>query len=115
MTQKEILNVIKTEMSTNADVVKYCEGAIAALDRKNEKARERAAAKRAAGDAITNVLMDVLTNSPQTLDEIASKIADATPNKVASRITPFVNAGTVTKTVVRDGKKRTTVYALNEA
>ena len=113
MTQKEILTLIKTEMSANADVVTFCDNMINSLDKKNEKARERAAAKRAAGDEISNALMDVITNSPQTLAEIASQIPGATPNKVTARITPLVADGTITKTVVKDGKKRTTVYSKN--
>lgn len=111
MTQKEILNVIKTEMSANADVVNFCDKMLVALDKKNEKARERAAAKRV-DDPITNAILGVLTSSPQTLAEIAAQIPDSTPNKVSARIGSFVDDGTVTKTVARDGKKRTTVYSL---
>lgn len=111
MTQKEILNVIKTKMADNTDVVNYCDKALAALDKKNEQARKRTAAKRA-DDAITGAILGVLTNSPQTLAEIAAQIPDATPNKVSARITDFIDNGSVTKSVVRDGKKRTTVYSL---
>lgn len=112
MTQKEILNTIKTEMSANTEVVEFCDKMMAAIDRKNEKARERAAAKRAAGDTITEALMDVLTATPQTLADIAAQIPDATPNKVASRIAPLVDAGTVTKAVTKVNKKRVTVYSI---
>lgn len=112
MIQKELYNIIKTEMSANAEVVDLCNKAIAAIDKKNEKARERAAAKRAAGDPITNSLLGILSDTPQTLGEIAAQIPGATPNKVASRIAAYVDDGTVTKAVNKVNKKRITVYSL---
>jgi hypothetical protein len=112
MTQKEILNVIKTKMSDDAEVVNFCDKMSAAIDNKNAKARARAAAKKAAGDAITDALHTVLTSTPQTLVDIAAQIPGASPNKIASRIAPMVDIGAVTKAITKVNKKRITVYSV---
>ena len=46
----------------NADVVEFCQDQIADLDKKAAKAKERAAAKKAESDELTDLVYSVLTD-----------------------------------------------------
>ena len=64
---------------------------MAQLDHRNEKAKERAAAKRAEGDELLNVVLTYVTDEPQSREDItAAMIADGhdvTAGKVGYRLT----------------------------
>ena len=69
-------------------IAEFCEKEIAALDRKSEKAKERAAEKRAAGDALTETVAAALTGEFESIADIAARVDDpeATANKIAYRL-----------------------------
>jgi hypothetical protein len=119
MTKREILNALMDGTLDRETLVAYCEKELASLDKKAEKAKERAAAKREAGDELQNVVAGVLTADFATREEITAKVNDpeASVGKIGYRLTQLVNAGIAQKAddmrEGADGKKhKVTVYAL---
>ena len=95
---------------TSADFVAFATKEIEQLDKKAVKAKERAAAKRAEGDALTEMVLNVLTADFQTAADVAAQIEDeeATVAKVSYRLGALVKEGKAVKEdikVDRDGKK----------
>lgn len=121
MTKKEILNALMDGTLDRETLVAYCEKELASLEHKAEKAKERAAAKREAGDELQNLVASVLTPDFASRDDITARVQEtdpeATVGKVGYRLTALVKAGIAQKTeaMVADveGKnKKVTVYAL---
>lgn len=97
---------------TAADFVAFATKEIEQLDKKAVKAKERAAAKRAEGDALLGEVLAVLTGEFQTAAEVAAQIEneEATVAKVSYRLNALVKDGKAVKEDVkvdRDGKKAT--------
>ena len=115
ITKVEIYGMIKDACADNEVIVDFCDKEIAALGAKAEKAKVRAAAKKAAGDELRAVVASVLTNEPMIAEDILACIEgdeDLTKAKVIARLTQLVKAGEAVKSEVTvDGKKRM-AYAL---
>ena len=101
---------------SEAQFVEFCKGQIADLDKKAAKAKERAAAKRAESDELTDVVYGVLTEEFQTIADIADAVAaelgdaatDVTAAKITARLTKLFKAESIEKdqiSVEIDGKK----------
>ena len=95
---------------TAADFAAFATKEIEQLDKKAVKAKERAAAKRAEGDALMDEVLAVLTNEFQTAAEVAAQIEndDSTVSKISYRLGSLVKSGKFIKEDVkvdRDGKK----------
>lgn len=95
---------------TATDFVAFATKEIEQLDKKAVKAKERAAAKRAEGDALTDAVLAVLTGEFQTAAGVAAQIEDedATVAKVSYRLGALVKDGKAIKEdikVDREGKK----------
>ena len=95
---------------TSADFVAFATKEIEQLDKKAVKAKERAAAKRAEGDALSEMVLNALTADFQTAADVAAQIEDeeATVAKVSYRLGALVKEGKAVKEdikVDRDGKK----------
>lgn len=109
----------ETEL-TEAQFVEFCKGQIADLDKKAAKAKERAAAKRAEGDELTDAVQNALTDEFQTIADIITVVAEADPEvtaaKITARLTKLVKANVVEKeqVTVADGdkKKKAMAYRL---
>ena len=99
----------------NAEFVEYAENELAKLDKKNAKARERAAEKRAIGDELQADVLAAITDAPQTRDDILEVVVAATGNeeltvgKIQSKLNNLVEAGQISKCKVKteDGKTKT--------
>ena len=80
-------------------VAEFCANEIALLDKKAEKAKERAATKRAEGDALTDAVRGALTGEFESIADIAARIEgeDVTVSKVQYRLTQLVKAGEAEK------------------
>ena len=117
MTKREMYDVIESVFSTVAadkegaeDILAMVAKERAALDRKNEKAKERAAEKRAAGDELRERVYAVIEEAgePITVNGILEAMYDSslTPAKVTARTRQLVAAGVVSKGQVKvDGHK----------
>lgn len=100
---------------TEMQFVEFCKGQIADLDKKAAKAKERAAAKKAEGDELQELVESVLTEDLQTIADITTAVlqnlpedADVSGAKVTARLKKLVDAGVAVKeqvTVEIDGKK----------
>lgn len=107
---------------TGDQLVEFAQNEIAALDTKSEKARERAAKKRAENDAMTELVYAAVTAEYRTIADIAADVdsPDASRAVVQNRLARLHNEGRVQKTtvdapLVEGGKARKVVaYALAE-
>ena len=121
ITKRDRFEEIKTLLADNADIVEFCDNEIALLDGKADKAKARAAKKKAEGDALQDEVATLLTGDFQTIDAIMEGITDAeaTKAKVQARLTKLVNAGIAIKdqtTVEIDGKKvKRMAYSIADA
>lgn len=112
-TEADMEVVVGETTVTAEDFVTFATKEIEQLDKKAVKAKERAAAKRAEGDALTEAVLDVLTAEFQTAAEVAAALVDvedATVAKVSYRLGALVKDGKAVKEdikVDRDGKKAT--------
>ena len=107
ITERMILEAIKETFETGSspidpvEVVAFCERKLAALDNKSAKAKERAAAKKADGDALYEQVKSALTNELQTIAEIAGEVieinADASVSRVQYRLNQLVADGVAVK------------------
>ena len=113
ITKAEVLNIIAEAMADNADVVAYCENELALLESKKIKAKERADAKRAAGDELQAAIAEVLTDAPQTRDDILAAVAvegdELTVGKIQAKLNNLVKFGQASKCTVKteEGKTKT--------
>lgn len=100
------------------DAIKYCENELVLLDKKAAKSKEAQAKRKAAGDELTAIVVDALTDEFQSIADITLKVAetieDATPHKVQYRLsqlakleTPMAVKGTVTIPGDGENKSRT--------
>lgn len=113
MTKKDYYNEIKeiiekTNIAEKDELIEFIDKQVSQIDTKAEKAKERAAEKKVAGDEIRETIKSLLTNEYQTADEITSKINDEeiTRAKVIARLTQLVNLNEAEKTDIKteDGK-----------
>lgn len=112
MTKRDYFETLKglVEESDNeikGELIYFIESQIASIDNKSAKAKERAAAKKEAGDAIRETVKSVLTNEFQTVNAITEKIGDEeiSKAKVIARLTQLVNLGEAVKEQSKvDGK-----------
>lgn len=121
ITKKVVLEAIKAaaesgvefgEVVSAADVVAFADTMIAQLDAKAAKAKEKAAEKKAEGDALRAAVEKVVGEEPATIDVITAAVKaegfeDVTRSKVTARLTQLVKADMVHKiaTKTEDGRK----------
>jgi hypothetical protein len=90
-------------------VVATLETAIAQIDAKATKAKEKAAEKKVAGDELRDVIASLLTSELQTADDIVAQIEgdDVTKSKVVARLSQLVSTGAAAKEQIKaaDGRK----------
>lgn len=109
-----------TDIETD-ELVDFCERQIASIERKSEKARERAAEQRKVSDELAERIASMLTDEPQTLGELTAAIGDEdiTPSKVSSRCSKLLKEGRADKTEVTvpgvDGGKSRKLVAYTRA
>ena len=96
------------------ELMDFIQKQVEALDKKADKAKERAAEKRAAGDALRDRVQSVLTDEVQVIDAIVEAIGDeeVTRNKVVARLTQLVKAKIAFKEEVKSGSKKAMGYRL---
>ena len=121
-TKRNALEVIESVFKANDfefgnEVLEYVEKEFAALDHKNAKAKERAAQRRANGDALRGALKDMVGENPITVRELVNAInedseTEVTTSMVVARMTQLVKAGEVAKVQVKDGSRKLVGYIL---
>ena len=110
-----VAEIVDNSNAENKDeLMEFIEKQVEALDKKAAKAKERAAEKKAEGDALRDKVEAVLTNEVQVIDQIVEAIGDedVTRNKVVARLTQLVKADTAVKEEVKNGSKKVMGYKL---
>lgn len=109
ITKKDFYKMLGDIVATSESEIKdeltaFIEKEIASIESKAEKAKEKAAEKKANGDELREVVQSVLTEEYQTIDAIVSQIEgeDITKAKITARLTSLVKAGIATKTDVKN-------------
>lgn len=112
---EEIREVIAAiECEGKEDMLTFIDEQVAQLAAKAEKAKERAAAKKAEGDELKAVVKSVLTDEAQTIDQIVAQIEgeDVTKAKVTARLSQLAKTGEAAKGMAKVGERKLTVYKL---
>ena len=103
---KDIVRGDSNSKMTNSqyELIKFIDKQIETIETKAEKAKEKAAEKKANGDELREVVQSVLTDEYQTIDSIVSQIEgeDITKAKITARLTSLVKAGLATKSDLRN-------------
>lgn len=103
---KDIVRGDSNSEMTNSqyELIKFIDKQIEAIETKAEKAKEKAAEKKANGDELREVVQSVLTDEYQTIDAIVNQIEgeDITKAKITARLTSLVKAGLATKSDLRN-------------
>lgn len=107
----ELLNIVEnSESEIKGELIYFIENQITSIDNKAIKAKERAEAKKAEGDALREEVNALITNELQTADDIFTQLngEDLTIAKVRARLTQLVNLGGVVKETIKteDGKQK---------
>lgn len=124
MTKVEMFENIRgylngNEMSCSInEVVEFIDKQIEQLEAKAAKAKYRAAAKRADGDALREMVFQCVDAKPKTIDEITADVidiaedaSDITKAKVTARLTQLVKNGSVAKEQTKIGTRKIMTYA----
>lgn len=103
----EIENILRDAKENDlADVIAH---EVELLENKAVKNKERAEARKIAGDELRDTISNILIDDLQTVDEIVDQIEDEeiTKAKVVARLTQLVNLNEAIKEQVKteDGKK----------
>ena len=101
--------------SIDADtVITTLETAVAQIDAKAAKAKEKAAEKKTAGDALRAEIEALLTDEFQTADAITEQVTaeDVTKSKVVSRLSQLVAAGVAAKEQIKVDDRKLMGYKL---
>lgn len=127
ITKVEKLNMIRdilagdgnTEVTEEATMlIAFVDEQIEQIQSKAEKAKQRAAEKKAEGDALRNTIQALMTNEWQSIDDIFNQIEDeeVTRSKITARLTQLIKAGVIEKGSQKSetGNKQM-VYRLIEA
>lgn len=102
ITKRELFTAVKAELVT-PELQDFIQTCIDQLDKRAEKTKERAAAKKVAGDALREDIFNVLGDTPRTIPEILAALGDEelTPNKITARLTQLVQLEKVGKEKVK--------------
>ena len=124
MTKVEMFENIRgylngNEMSCSVDeAVEFIDKQIEQLEAKAAKAKYRAAAKRADGDALREMVFQCVDAKPKTIDEITADVidiaedaSDITKAKVTARLTQLVKNGSVVKEQTKINTRKIMTYA----
>ena len=114
LTKKDYYGMLKDIVLTSGvdnkeELEAFIDRQIEIIDNKAEKAKERAAEKKAEGDELRAAIKSVLTEDYQSADDILAQLEgeDLSKAKIIARLTQLVNNGDAEKAQAKaeDGKK----------
>lgn len=122
LTKKDYFGMIRemvegASVENKEELLAFVDSQVTMLDAKAEKAKARAAEKRAEGDELRATVKSVLTNEFQGIEDILPQVEgeEITKAKIIARLTQLVKAGEVEKAKAKtEDKKEITVYKLAE-
>lgn len=82
-------------------LINFIDHELELMTQRAEKSKKYQKEHKADQDAMTNMVMDVLTDADgaMTIPDIVAKIVDSTPQKITYRLGKLVDAGRVTREV----------------
>lgn len=103
-----------SDVEQKDEMLEFIDAQMAALAAKAEKAKERAAARKAEGDELRAVVKACLTDEFQPIDDIVVKIEgeDVTKAKVTARLTQLVKTEEAVKEQIKVGDRKVMAYKL---
>lgn len=114
LTKKDYYGMLKdiiltSNVDNKEELEAFVDRQIEIIDNKAEKAKERAAEKKAEGDELRAAIKSVLTEDYQSADDILAQLEgeDLSKAKIIARLTQLVNNGDAEKAQAKteDGKK----------
>ncbi len=122
LTKKDYFGIIRemvegATVENKEELLAFVDKQVEMLDAKADKAKARAAEKRAEGDELRATVKAVLTNEFQGIEDILPQVEgeEITKAKIIARLTQLVKAGEVEKAKAKtEDKKEITVYKLAE-
>ena len=121
ITRKEVLVALRDQLVNGKAIeipaetlVEHLDAAITQIDKKAEKAKERAEKAHKEGDDLRAEIESHLTSQLQTIDQIAEVVVgkDVTKAKIVARLTQLVNAGLARKDSIKVDSRKLMGYAL---
>jgi len=106
--------VVENDVENKDELVAFVEKQIELIDTRAAKAKERAASKKAEGDALRAQVEGLLTDEYQTADDILAQAEgeDLTKSKIIARLTQLVKAGIAEKEAVKVEDRKVMAYRL---
>lgn len=116
LTKKDYYGMLKdiiltSDVDNKEELEAFIDRQVEIIDNKAEKAKERAAEKKAEGDELRAAIKSVLTEDYQSADDILAQLEgeDLSKAKIIARLTQLVNNGDAEKAQAQakaeDGKK----------
>lgn len=114
LTKKDYYGMLKdiiltSDVDNKEELEAFINRQVEIIDNKAEKAKERAAEKKAEGDELRAAIKSVLTEDYQSADDILVQLEgeDLSKAKIIARLTQLVNNGDAEKAQAKteDGKK----------
>ena len=114
LTKKDYYRMLKdiiltSDVDNKEELEAFIDRQVEIIDNKAEKAKERAAEKKAEGDELRAAIKSVLTEDYQSADDILAQLEgeDLSKAKIIARLTQLVNNGDAEKAQAKteDGKK----------
>lgn len=114
----EIKAVVEaSDVAGKEEMIKFIDHQVELIASKAEKAKAKAATKKAEADEMEQAVAAVLTAELQTVDEIVAQVEgeEVTRAKVVARLKKLVEAGVAAKDSVKVEKSKRVAYRLADA
>lgn len=122
ITKTQMFEAIKavieaSEAPEKEEMVVFIEHQVELIANKAEKAKAKAATKKAEGDALRVAVQAALTEEAQLIDDITAQVEgeDVTRSKVTARLAQLVKAGIAVKEEIKVDKSKKAAYRLADA
>lgn len=104
-TEREIYSAILDGTIDTDVLIDFAQKKMTQIEARNERAKAKAAEKRAQNDELMDVVLDYVSDKPKTREQIfndmsADGVADISIGKIGYRLTALSNAGTIVKSSV---------------
>lgn len=120
LTKKDYYGMLKdiiltSDVDNKEELEAFIDRQVEIIDNKAEKAKERAAEKKAEGDELRAAIKSVLTEDYQSADDILAQLEgeDLSKAKIIARLTQLVNNGDAEKAQAKtEDRKKFMTYRL---
>ena len=109
---KDVVDGMTLDAETAMNVKDFLDKEIEQLEKRKIAAKDRAEKKKAESDALTDEIYTLLTDEPQTVEDLLAAFEDetVTRNKITSRLGKLVKAGLADKDIAKIDGNRKMVY-----